>query len=255
MQLSAFRLSHYLAPRTPTTHIYGCVRWSVSFYQGACRDLDTPPLWESNLFWPLSEAATATWIQQSRPQKCAIKQSRSRKSFFINPHPARRSHPKAAATMWWKTWHKVALLALHVCARVRSCVCAAWGGKNYTKLNEISVGALSVRQTCSPTFYSPSLPVFIPSAFFFLSIFLCAVHVWINLFLVGFSSWRKKKKRKQRERENAAKVHISLYNKLFSKLSPGNENPLTWSEALKCETEELRLYWKIHTQVIWVPAI
>lgn len=65
----------------------------------------------------------------------------------------------------------------------------------------------------------------------------------------------KKKKRKQRERENAAKVHISLYNKLFSKLSPGNENPLTWSEALKCETEELRLYWKIHTQVIWVPAI
>lgn len=96
---------------------------------------------------------------------------------------------------------------------------------------------------------------FYPLSFFFLSIFLCAVHVWINLFLVGFSSWRKKKKRKQRERENAAKVHISLYNKLFSKLSPGNENPLTWSEALKCETEELRLYWKIHTQVIWVPAI
>jgi len=192
-ELSAFQLSHYLAPRTP---FFLC----VCVYLRVCRDSATPPLWASNLFWPLSEPKAAARIQQSRPQKCAIKQSRSRKSFFINPLPV----PVSFHFFNWSQRkkrlqqcdgkHGTKLHCFHCMCElefVRVCV-PPKEGKNYTKLNEISVGALSVRQTCSPTFYSPSFLVFSPIFIFFFAFFFCAIHVWINLFLVGFHLGEKK---------------------------------------------------------------
>jgi len=161
-------------------------------YLRVCRDSATPPLWASNLFWPLSEPKAAARIQQSRPQKCAIKQSRSRKSFFINPLPVPVSFHFFNWSQPKKGCNNVMENMAQSCTACISCVCAAWGGKNYTKLNEISVGALSVRQTCSPTFYSPSFLVFSPIFIFFFAFFFCAIHVWINLFLVGFHLGEKK---------------------------------------------------------------